>query len=1560
MANTIAPQRTDIRMQDVFISWTGKDRELKDRIVGYLRENGITVLESDHDCVGDFRQWSREAVHKCTVFLSLYTENTVHSEYVPVEIEELKKLDDWRNRFLPVVSDYELYSEKLPDFAESESAVVLKGRELSDKILSEILHKVQKLINNRLLWIYRNATKPTYLKIRSFLRMVNIREREFNYESLYIHRTVTAEDGTAIDDASVFTASEDIFFLQGPAGSGKSCYIDQLREAADENVLVVALPCRKLTGTDDIFKGMFEELSRHCGNRDFYTEEDFKSLLSVKHLLLVLDGMDEIATKDGTRRFLDAVSNYYKAHASSTTLFFTSRNMDDADIISMNGQTPKRLILRSLEEDQIKQFGKSLFLLLEKPDKSDAFYLRIKDLADEIRTNPLLLSQLAIIYDKKDSIPQTTVGIYDAVCEITLSHEGDVSNVPDIYRDMVTVRLPSILKSFSAERYRLMSVGKQPAIEKILAAVLKNSYDDGKERAVFLADYLSARAMIIDGEFYHKMLLEYFTAVYYYEHCFDDYDELEDQETLKELFAHYDDPYWSAVLQLFLVKADSLTDCETTATLYRTLMTYGITEYTLLFDTCRDLLCHKEAAQGVLVGDILTKSADGTYPPYGPLFWYVPEYSLYTPLLLSLGNMTEEAYFTNALALTRDVCLIFGHYNTANEITDRVNCKALFAKAGLKGVRRGLCELFYTGDINETGGGDIYPRCFNIAEAKSWKTQGQGVLGRMSTLFEDELGLYSHEMLSQLGGEYIGIVAAPYDRERLETVLPQKSCQKLCGLFFSPTEDEAFGALAINDKHLKAVYAPENVRDNSFSYRSFCMLDNALLYFYNTINIPYGVMEIGKSAFKGCKSLEKITIPDSVTKIEFSAFEGCTSLAEITIPESVRSMGGGAFEGCTSLAEITIPNSVWHIGFGAFSGCTSLKEINIPDSVTEIGKSAFEGCTSLAEITIPNSVWHIGFGAFEDCKSLEKITIPDSVRSIGGSAFKGCTSLKEITIPDSVTVIGGYAFEGCTSLKEITIPYGVKEIGGKTFACCTSLKTITIPDSVTEIGCDSFEGCTSLKEITIPNSVAVIGESAFNGCTSLKEITIPDSVGGIEGRAFAYCKSLAEITIPAGVTVIGECAFRGCTSLKEIAIPDGVREIGERIFEGCTALKRIINCPAGYNHSDLGVSEACIISPRECTESDVLVISQGTTIIQAEEFSGRRHLKKVILPDGVTKIEFSAFKDCTSLTEINIPAGVTKIEFGVFKGCTSLAEITIPNSVTKIEFGVFEGCASLKEIKIPDSVTVIGRYTFKGCTSLAEITIPAGVTVIGECAFRGCTSLKEIAIPDSVTKIEFSAFEGCTSLREITIPDSVREIDAGAFEGCTSLREITFPAGVTKIEFSAFKGCTSLENIAIPYGVTKIEFSTFESCTSLREITIPDSVTEIGHYAFNGCTSLKEITIPAGVTKIEFSAFEGCTSLREITIPDSVREIDAGAFEGCTSLKEITIPDSVTKIEFSAFKGCTSLTGIIIPAGVREIGEDAFGGCTELKEVKLSRRFEDELPRIFSGVELTKIKIVWH
>ena len=153
MSNT---ETLNILMNDVFISWTGKDRQLKNRIAEYLRENNLTVLESDRDCVADFRLWSCTAVSKCTVFLLIYTENTVASKYVPIEIEEIKKLDNWRNRCLPVVSDYSLYAKERPDLAESQSAIVLNWHELSDNHINRTYNPRQHDRNRMgcFLWLH--------------------------------------------------------------------------------------------------------------------------------------------------------------------------------------------------------------------------------------------------------------------------------------------------------------------------------------------------------------------------------------------------------------------------------------------------------------------------------------------------------------------------------------------------------------------------------------------------------------------------------------------------------------------------------------------------------------------------------------------------------------------------------------------------------------------------------------------------------------------------------------------------------------------------------------------------------------------------------------------------------------------------------------------------------------------------------------------------------------------------------------------------------------------------------------------------------------------------------------------------------------------------------------------------------------------------------------------------------------------------------------------------------------------------------------------------------------
>ena len=1554
---SLTEKRTDIPRRDVFISWTSADRQQKNRLVKYLQDHEIEVLESDHDCTGDFRDWSSQAVSRCTVFLLLQTEHTLESKYVPIEVAEFQTREDWENRILPVVSAPALYARQFPKLREAASSIRWDGRDWSDEQLEEILRKIQLLINNRMRAIYREATKPSYLKLRSFLNMVHVRDREFDYDSLYIPRVVTDESGNTIRNAAVFTKSEDIFYLQGPAGSGKSSYIDQLRKAAGEDTLVLTLSCRKLMDTKDIFGAMFEEFSRHCGNRLFYTREDLQSLLTVDHLLLVLDGMDEIATKTGTREFLNAVSDYYEAHAETTTLFFTGRNREDADLISMHGQTPRMLTLCPLEDTQIEIYGKNLFLLLENPEKSDGFYLCIKDLADEIRTNPLLLSQLAIIYDQMGKIPQTTVGIYDAVCEITLSREEHVANVPESYRDMVALRLSGILKAFSAERYRLLTLGKHPATEKILAAVLKSTYADAKERAAFLETYLRDRALIVDGEFYHKMLLEYFTAVYYYEQCFDDYDELEDAQKLKELFSHYDDPYWSAVLQLFLVKADSLIDKETTKALYGSLLSFGITEYTLLFDTC-SALEQRETVQCALIRDILEKSLDGSYPPYGPLFWYVPEYSLYGSLLLTLGDWKAEASFSKALALSRDVCWIFGHYSTAREVTAGVDGASLFARASLEGIRYSLCRLFYTGIADPEIEADIHPRCFNPAEALHWKEHGCGIWGRMTTAFEDTLGLYSHEMFSQLGGEYIGIVSAPYDRERLETVLPQSSCKKLCGLFLSATEEREFTPLAINQTHVKAVYVPENLLQAE-GLSECSLLDDGLLYFRGSIRLPEGITQISDSAFEGCSALESICIPDSVNTIGFSAFADCTNLKTVTLGASLRVIDGHAFSDCVALEEISIPAGVSYIGQYAFGGCTSLRKITLPAGLSYVSEALFEGCEALIAIDLPYTIREIRDCAFERCSSLKVLALPAGIRKLGYSVFGCCKELTEIVIPAGVTELQECAFERCVSLKSIVIPDGVTTIEERAFADCEALERILLPNSLRRIGSAAFQNCVSLKEIVLPESVEELAGSAFAychsleravlssavkqigwytffGCEALREILLPASLVELADHAFDGCKALQRIVLPEKVIKIGHQAFANCAGLQAFTFPDSVSVVGETVFAGCTALKRLENCPAGYDHTALGLPEDCVISAKEGIRDGVLVVPDEEYAVGAHGlYAGRQNIRKVLVPEGAKAIGAGAFDRCKALEEVSLPEGLTTIRFRAFSGCIALKKIKLPQSATNIEFEAFEGCASLEAIEFPKGTTEIAASLCNCCTALTGVRLPEGVLKIASSAFADCTALEEILLPKSLTTIEGNAFSGCSALQQITIPEDVK-LGNGAFSGCVALRSANLPKGITYV----------------PWGV-------FQNCIGLTEITIPADVGVIEGCAFDGCSGLPSIVVPEGAKTIGTAAFQCCTALRSVVLPESLENLEDSAFKGCAALEAVILPKGIRKIDHGAFAGCAELTEITIPTSVRTLAAGAFGGCTGLRRITLSRRYEDALPEIFSDVDLSHITFCW-
>ena len=667
------PTRTDIKQCDVFVSWTSADRDLKNRIVEYLTEKGISCLESDESCSGDYRQWSRESVGACSVFLPIITANAKSSTYMPIEVEEVLLLDDYQNRIVPICESREIYNAFSFGLSEFCSAVFMEGALILDD-LDKLYNKIKSLLINRYFTTYKQAIKPTFMRlIPLWAGLDNSKTKDVSFESLYIHRSVidydeTGEIKNTYSNPDVLTMLGDVSFIYGPAGSGKTQYLNFIASCVNDTYLPITVSCQKLGAFDgSVYDYLYDCFYDSIGREKPYSKENFARLIDTKNLLLLFDGMDEIADESATRRLVSKIEEFYKNIQDKSALIFTSRNKQDSNAVTLCGKSASVYELKKLSETDAETLTGNLFMLFGNNESKYAFFIRIKDLEDEIKSNPLLLTQLAIVYNESGDIPQNSFGILDAVADITLKvdKEKGVSET-DFLRN-----IRKILKKFARERYTLRSNGREIDAVKIFKSILKDQYNDYEIKAESLVDYLKNRAILVDGEFYHKMFLEYFTAVSFYDDIFGVYDELENEDVLTELLSHYNDSYWSAVIKLFLVKADNLIDENETVKLYeKTIELAKVTDYVLLFDACRDLINHKKSAQITLIKDILYKSAEKIYPPYGPLFYYVPEYELYAETVKAAELLKGNA---KALALTRDVCFIFGQLDEVGQVCPDVD-----------------------------------------------------------------------------------------------------------------------------------------------------------------------------------------------------------------------------------------------------------------------------------------------------------------------------------------------------------------------------------------------------------------------------------------------------------------------------------------------------------------------------------------------------------------------------------------------------------------------------------------------------------------------------------------------------------------------------------------------------------------------------------------------------------------------------------------------------------------------------------------------------------------------
>lgn len=119
--------------------------------------------------------------------------------------------------------------------------------------------------------------------------------------------------------------------------------------------------------------------------------------------------------------------------------------------------------------------------------------------------------------------------------------------------------------------------------------------------------------------------------------------------------------------------------------------------------------------------------------------------------------------------------------------------------------------------------------------------------------------------------------------------------------------------------------------------------------FVEKVYLPYGIKEIGESAFRGVTTLSFVDLPSTIETIGSYAFEETYALKKIAIPPNVKVIKSCTFRRSLGLEQVFLPEGLERIEDYAFYECVELKMIKIPRSVKYIGSNVF-GFTRLKDI----------------------------------------------------------------------------------------------------------------------------------------------------------------------------------------------------------------------------------------------------------------------------------------------------------------------------------------------------------------------------------------------------------------------------------------------------------------------------------------------------------------------------------------------------------------------------------------------------------------------------------
>ena len=324
-------------------------------------------------------------------------------------------------------------------------------------------------------------------------------------------------------------------------------------------------------------------------------QEMFRQLLERRGMLLLFDGLDEVATLAERSQMIEEIENFALSYPGNR-IVVTSRPIG-YDLARFANGWFVRVDIQTFNDEQIRQFlerwyqhilGLGVPIPQEDQEEMEVFYETLKknERLHKLAENPLLLSVITELHRYK-RLPERRIEIYDECAELLLERWASLKGTDIRWKDIRMSRedqfacvayLGMILHERSQDKQNERRQGSQKVEEsstdvtgrflqreiecfikeqKLIAEVTKQR----REAERFLALMQEEAGLIVergkgeDGEelygFIHRTFQEYFAAMDIYEQ----YEQEDTPEIVSEfLQEHLHDPHWQEVILLLISK----------------------------------------------------------------------------------------------------------------------------------------------------------------------------------------------------------------------------------------------------------------------------------------------------------------------------------------------------------------------------------------------------------------------------------------------------------------------------------------------------------------------------------------------------------------------------------------------------------------------------------------------------------------------------------------------------------------------------------------------------------------------------------------------------------------------------------------------------------------------------------------------------------------------------------------------------------------------------------------------------------------------------------------------